>query len=48
MINKQMRLSLSIQILKSEETLRDPWDTIKHTRIQTIGLPESEQRVKGA
>ena len=31
-----------------EDSLRDIWDTIKHTNIQIIGVPEEEERKKGS
>ena len=30
-----------------EDTLRDFWDTIKHTNIRIIGVPEEEEKKKG-
>ena len=35
-------------ISKNEDSLRDLWDSIKHTNIHIIGVPEGEQRKKGA
>ena len=32
---------------KDEDSLRDPWDNIKCTNIQIIGVPEEEQKKKG-
>ena len=32
---------------RTENTLRDLWDNIKHTNIQIIGVPEEEQKKKG-
>jgi len=32
---------------KSEDSLRDHWDNIKHTNIQVIGVPEEEDKMKG-
>ena len=32
---------------RSEDSLRDLWDNIKHTNIQIIGVPEEEQKKKG-
>ena len=29
---------------RSEDSLRDLWDNIKHTNIQIIGLPEKEKK----
>ena len=39
--NKQKRMK------KSEDSLRDHWDNIKHTNIQVIGVPEEEDKMKG-
>ena len=36
------------RIKKSEDSLRDLWDNIKHTNIRVIGVPEGEERDKGA
>ena len=32
---------------RSENSLRELWDHIKHTNIQIIGVPEEEQKKKG-
>ena len=32
---------------RTEDTLRDLWEHIKHTNIQTIGVPEEEEKKKG-
>ena len=32
---------------RNEDSLRDLWDTIKHTNIHIIGVPEGEEREKG-
>ena len=32
---------------RTEDSLRDLWDNIKHTNIQIIGLPEEEEKKKG-
>ena len=32
---------------RTEESLRDLWDNIKHTNIQIIGVPEEEEKKKG-
>ena len=32
---------------RTEESLRDLWIHIKHTNIQTIGVPEEEEKKKG-
>ena len=39
--NKQKRMK------KSEDSLRDHWDNIKHTNFQVIGVPEEEDKMKG-
>ena len=31
---------------KIENSLRDLWDNIKHTNIQSIGVPEEEEKKK--
>ena len=31
-----------------ENSLRDLWENIKHTNIQTIGFPEEEEKKKGS
>ena len=31
----------------NENSLRDLWDNIKHTKIQIIGVPEEEEKKKG-
>ena len=30
---------------KSEDSLRDLWDNIKHTNIWIIGIPEEEKKI---
>ena len=30
-----------------EDSLRDHWDSIKHTKVWTIGVPEEEEEKKG-
>ena len=30
-----------------EDSLRDLWDNIKHTKIQITGVPEKEEKKKG-
>ena len=30
-----------------EDSLRDLWDSIKHTNIRIIGVPEEEEKKKG-
>ena len=32
------------KILKSEETLTNFWDNLKHSNIRIIGVPEGEQQ----
>ena len=32
---------------RTEDSLRDLWDHIKCTNIQTIGVPEEEEKKKG-
>ena len=32
---------------RTEDSLRDHWDNIKHTNIQIIGVPEEEEKKKG-
>ena len=32
---------------RTEDSLRDLWDHIKHTSIQIIGVPEEEEKNKG-
>ena len=39
--NKEKRMK------RNEDSLRDLWDTIKHTNIHIIRLPEGEEREKG-
>ena len=31
---------------RTEDSLRDHWDNIKHTNIQIIGVPEEEEKKK--
>ena len=40
--NKENRMK------RIEESLRDLWDNIKHTNIRIIGVPEEEEKKKGA
>ena len=35
------------RIKRTEGSLRDLWDNIKHTIIQIIGVPEEEEKKKG-
>ena len=39
--NKEKRMK------RSDNSLRDLWDNIKHTSICIIGVPEGEEREKG-
>ena len=32
---------------RTENRLRDFWDSIKHTNIQVIGVPDEEEKKKG-
>ena len=32
---------------RTEDSLRDQWDNIKHTDIQIIEVPEEEEKKKG-
>ena len=32
---------------RTEDSLRDLWDSIRHTNIQIIGVPEEEEEKKG-
>ena len=32
---------------RTEDSLRDLWDNVKHTNIQIIGVPEEEEKKKG-
>ena len=32
---------------RTEDSLRDLWDSIKHTNIRIIGVPEEEEKMKG-
>ena len=32
---------------RNKESLRDPWDSIKHTNSHIIGIPVGEEREKG-
>ena len=33
---------------RTEESIRDLWDNIKHTNIQIIGAPGEEEKKKGS
>ena len=35
------------QMKRTEDSLRELWDNIKHTNIQIIGVPEEEGKKKG-
>ena len=35
------------RLKRTEDSLRDLWDNIKHTNIQIIGVPEEEEKKKG-
>ena len=35
------------RVKRTEDSLRDPWDNIKCTNIQIIGVPEEEEKKKG-
>jgi len=35
------------QMKRTEDSLRELWDNIKHTNIQIIGVPEEEEKKKG-
>ena len=39
--NKEKRMK------RNEDSLRDLWENIKRTSIQTIGVPEEEEKKKG-
>ena len=34
------------RLKRTEDSLRDLWDNIKHTNIQIIGVPEEEEKNK--
>ena len=36
--------NIEVRINRSEDGLRDLWDSIKCTKIHTIGVPEGEER----
>ena len=36
------------RIKRNEDSIRDLWDNIKHNNIRIIGVPEGEEREKGA
>ena len=35
------------RMTRTEDSLRDLWDNIKHTNIWIIGVPEEEEKKKG-
>ena len=35
------------RMTRTEDSLRDIWENIKHTNIQIIGFPEEEEKKKG-
>ena len=39
--NKEKRMK------RTEDSLRDLWDNIKHTNIRITGVPEEEEKKKG-
>ena len=39
--NKRKRMK------RTEDSLRDLWDNIKHTNFQIIGVPENKRKRKG-
>ena len=36
------------KIMKNEESLKDLWDTIKWNKIHIVGVPEGDEKEKGA
>ena len=36
------------EFFKNEDSLRNLWNNIKHTKIHIIGVPKGEEREKGA
>ena len=40
--NKEKRMKII------EDSIRDLWDSIKHTNIRIIGVPEEEEKEKGS
>lgn len=34
--------------MKNEESLKDLWDTIKWNKIHIVGVPEGDEKEKGA
>ena len=32
---------------RTEDSLRDLWDNVKHTNIRVIGVPEEKEKKKG-
>ena len=43
-INIQLKQNEETRIQKSEETLTNLWDNLKHSNIQIIGVPEGEEQ----
>ena len=43
-INIHPELNEETRIQKSEETLTNLWDNLKHSNIQIIGVPEGEEQ----
>ena len=39
-INIKPEQNEEVRIQKNEESLRNPWDNLKHSNIQIIGVPE--------
>lgn len=35
------------RVKKNEQSIKDLWDSIKHTSICVMGVPEEEERQKG-
>lgn len=35
------------RVKKNEQSIKDLWDSIKHTSICIMGVPEGEEREKG-
>ena len=45
-ITSEVRAKIK-RMKRTEDSLRDLWKHIKHTNIQTIGVPEEEEKKKG-
>ena len=41
--NIQLEQNEETRIQKNKERLRNPWDNLKHSNIQIIGVPEGEE-----